>query len=218
MREDLEIFRDHCVFMWSVYRHSKVLFEHNSDDDRARMERTASIFFGDICRILHEYVILQVCKITDPPRSLGKKDNHTVDFLLERYGTGDDPEAKRQLDVRRDRLMAFRAKVLPARNKFISHSDRDAIMAGQSLGGMPDAEWEYFWSDLERLVGILHEKVLGSPLRFLEVGMASDADGLLKALRHAECFDRLLNIGDPALTQLCADLALGEDRYPRTGN
>ncbi|KAF2992115.1 hypothetical protein MJC1_00487 [Methylocystis sp. MJC1] len=36
--------------------------------------------------------------------------------------------------------------------------------------------------------------------------MTSDADGLLKALKHADCFDQLAK--DPMLAQRCADSAL----------
>lgn len=42
-----------------------------------------------------------------------------------------------------------------------------------------------------------------------QVGGLTDADGLLKALRHAECFDELSS--DPSITQGCADLALNPE-------
>jgi hypothetical protein len=40
------------------------------------------------------------------------------------------------------------------------------------------------------------------------VARLSDADGLLKALKHGACFDQLLDDSDPALTRRCTDLAL----------
>ena len=42
------------------------------------------------------------------------------------------------------------------------------------------AAWQGFWRDLEEFVSVIYEKVVGWP--FTEVGMASDAHGLLKAL------------------------------------
>ena len=32
-----------------------------------------------------EYMILQVCKITDPAQDFRKNDNHTIAFLLKNY-------------------------------------------------------------------------------------------------------------------------------------
>jgi hypothetical protein len=98
--------------------------------------------------------------------------------------------------------------LLPARNKLISHSDRDAIMAGLALGGAPQSEWDEFWLNLQAVVCIIYEKVFGTPFQINAVAMLSDADGLLKALKHGACFDQLMHEGPPALTQRCADLAL----------
>lgn len=110
-----------------------------------------------------------------------------------------------QLDAR---LQAFRQKLLSARNKLISHSDRNAILAGQALGGAPQSEWDQFWLDLQDVVCLIYEKMFGTPFYINGVAMLSDADGLLKALKHGACFDQLLDGSDPALTRKCTDLAL----------
>ena len=82
---------------------------------------------------------------------------------------------------------------MPARNKLISHSDRDAILAGQALGGAPQDEWDEFWFNLQDVVCIIYEKVFGTSFYINGVAL-SDADGLLKALKH-----QLLDGSDPAL-------------------
>jgi len=46
--------------MRSIYLHARELFETSSADDKALMGATASTFFGDLNRVLNEYVILQV--------------------------------------------------------------------------------------------------------------------------------------------------------------
>ena len=76
-------------------------------------------------------MILQVCKITDAARDFRKNDNHTIAFLLQHYDFSGDPATTQRLAQLDARLQAFRQKLLPARNKFISHSDRDAILAGR---------------------------------------------------------------------------------------
>jgi hypothetical protein len=207
--EDIAIFADHCVFMRSIYLHGKILFEARTEEDRARMSRAAPTFFGDINKMLVEYIILQVCKITDPAQDFRKNDNHTIAFLLQHYDFSADPAMMQRLAQLDAQLQAFRQKLLPARNKLISHSDRDAILARKNLGGAPQSDWDQFWIDLQEVVCIIYEKVLGTPLHINGVAMLSDAHGLLKALKHATCFDQLLEGGDPALTQRCADMALG---------
>jgi hypothetical protein len=83
--EDIVIFANHCVFVWSLYLHGKTLFENSGDDDKGRMERTAPVLFGDLNRMFNEYVILQVCKITEPAKDFRKNYNHTIAFLLQHY-------------------------------------------------------------------------------------------------------------------------------------
>lgn len=203
---DIVIFAENCVFMRSIHLHERTLFELSSAHDKDRMARTANTLFGDLNRMFVEYMILQVCKITDPAKDARNNDNHTVAFLLQHCDFGDDPATTKRLANLADRLHAFRKKLIEARNKVISHADREAIRAGLPLGAAPDADWNKFWLDLQDLVCIIYEKVLGAPFYVNGVAMLSDADGLLKALKHADCFNELLK--DPALTQRCADLAL----------
>jgi hypothetical protein len=174
------------------------------------MTRTAPVLFGDLNRMLNEYMILQVCKITDPARDVRKNDNHTVAFLLQHYDLGSDPAVEQRLKLLADQLHGFRKQIEPARNKFVSHADRSAILAGVALGAVPPGAWEGFWRDLEEFVSIIFEKVVGETFRITEVGMASDADGLLRALKHAERFDELMV--DRALTRRCVDLIQRADR------
>ncbi len=178
-KEDIKIFADHCVFMRSIYLHGKILFEDSTADEKELMSRTANVFFSDLNRTFIEYLILQVCKITDPA-----KHNLTIAFLLQHYDFSGEPTTLRRLNELHEKLRAFRAKLLPARNKFISHSDRAAIMAGFALGVATENEWDEFWLNLQDIVCILHEKVVGGPAFYINgVAMLSDAHGLLKALR-----------------------------------
>ena len=204
--EDIYIFAENCVFMRSIYLHGKALFEQSTPEDKSRMERTARTFFGDLNRMFVEYMILQVCRITDPAQDARKNDNHTMAFLLKHYDFGADRATKVRLNALADRLHGFRKKLVDARNKLISHADRDAIRAGIPLGVASEKEWNDFWLDLQDFVCLIHERVLGAPFYINGVAMLSDADALLKALKHAACFDELLR--DPALTRRCADMAL----------
>ena len=155
-------------------------------------------------------MILQVCKITDPAQDFRKNDNHTVAFFLQHYDFTDDHNTLKGLQELNANLLAFRNKLLPARNKLISHSDRNAIVDGFALGIASDAEWSQFWLDLQNIVCIIRQKVLGgAPFYINSVGMLSDADGVLKALKHGAHFDELLNGSDKVISAKCLELALG---------
>jgi hypothetical protein len=207
--EDIAVFADNCVFMRSVYLHARILFEASAEDT-VRMSCAAPTFFGDLNKMFVEYIILQVCKITDHAQDFRKNDNHTIAFLLQHYDFSADPATAQRLAQLDKGLQAFRQKLLPARNKLISHADRDAIMAGQALGGAPQSEWNEFWLNLQDVVCIIYEKVFGTPFYINGVSMLSDADGLLKALKHGACFDQLMHEGPSALTHRCADMALAK--------
>jgi HEPN superfamily AbiU2-like protein len=184
MTQDIEIFANYCVFMRSIYLHARELFETSSPDDRYLMEATAGAFFGDLNQVLKEYIILQVCKITDQAQDFRNNDNQTIDFLLQHYDFSDDPPILERLNQLRADMQAFRAKLLPARNKLISHSDRDSILAGRPLGAASDEEWNQFWVDLQDLINIVHRKVTGSSFYLNGVAGQSDAGDLLKVLRR----------------------------------
>jgi hypothetical protein len=207
--EDIKVFADHCVFMRSIYMHGRALFETSTDKEKTRMEQAAPIFFGDLNRMFVEFMILQVCKITDPALDFRKNENHTIAFLVEHYDLNSDPATAQRLVPLNARVQTFREKLLPARNKLIGHSDRTAIMAGVALGSAPQTEWEQFWLDLQDVVSIIYAKVFGgAPFYINGVAMLSDVDGWHKALKHAACFSELVHGGDSALTHRCVDMAL----------
>ena len=115
MTQDIEIFANYCVFIRSIYLHARELFETSSAADKALMRMTAGTFFGDVNRVLNEYVILQVCKITDPARDKRNNDNHTIAFLLEHYDFSNEPSILEPLEELQASMRAFREKLLPAR-------------------------------------------------------------------------------------------------------
>jgi AbiU2 len=127
------------------------------------MGATAGMFFGDLNQMLKEYIILQACKITDPAHDVHNNDNHTIAFLLERYDFSSDPSISKRLTDLLASIRAFRDKLRSARNKLISHLDRDTILAGRPLGVATDEDWNQFW---------------------LGVAGRSDAGDLLKALKR----------------------------------
>jgi hypothetical protein len=180
LAQDVKILAGYCVFMRSIFLHNRILFEESTGEQKEMMSRVADIFFGDLSSMLRENIILQVCRITDPAKDARGNENLTIDFLLQHF-VG-EPAIKRQLDELNNKLQAFRLRILPARNKLISHLDREAIRSGAPLGGVPDSEWNEFWSNLQGLVYIIYDKVVGEPPPYINAAAQSDADGLLNSL------------------------------------
>ncbi len=207
-KDDVEEFCNVCVSLRSTFRHYQILFKEGADLRRELLQGIAPIFFPDLNAMLIEHLILQICKITDPEGSPARK-NLTVEFLI---NNSDFPAASNEL-LRLKRLGesmdAFRAKILPARNKLIGHLDRDSVHGGKSLGAADDDLWNQFWLDLQDFAHILHKKYIDPHGVFYlnGVGQLSDADSLVKALKESAYFHVLLN--DKKLTQKCADVAFG---------
>ncbi len=87
--EDVKAFANGCVFLRSVYEHSRVLFD-SGERRRELLERTAHTFFHDLNWIMNEYIVLQFCKLTDPEGKPDRK-NLTVNFLINNSDFSDSP-------------------------------------------------------------------------------------------------------------------------------
>jgi hypothetical protein len=204
---DIELFATDCVFMRSVYRHRDELYEKSNDAEIALMERTASLFFGDLSEVFRVYLILGVCRMTDPANQ-GKHQNLSVEFLLQHHEQdfSSEPNIGNQLKEISDKIIAFGKKLRPVRDKLIAHSDRDTIKAGVPLGGRPKEEWQQYWLDLQAFVNIIYKKVTGIPNFYINGTGTSDADAVLRALKNSSYFFALVTHSDPAVRKACSDL------------
>jgi hypothetical protein len=202
--DDMAAFAHHCAYMRSVFLHGKILFEESSAEARQRMSAAAQILFGDINRILVEYIILQACRITDPPKDVKGNDNLTIAFLLTKCDLSGAPEKQERVSELAASIDAFRKKLLPARHKRIAHADRNAAHDVESYGKATNDEWNKFWAELRELVSTIYQTSHGAPFD-IDGGLMSDADGLLKVLKGEACFRQLM--GESAqMADKCADI------------
>jgi len=137
---------------------------------------------------------------------MGKR-NLTVQFLIKNSDFIASPRELPKLTKIAARIDAFRKRILPARNKFISHLDLDAALGRKSLGGASIAAWLSFWLDLQDFVTIMYKRYVDAwtPFYLNGVGMVSDADQLVKALKESTYFRALLD--DHALTRKVSEVA-----------
>ena len=133
-KDDVAIFADYAVYVRSVYMHGRTLYEISDDADKAIMAGVAPVFFGDLNKVLIEYVILQVCKITDPARDIRGNENHTTGFFVAAADFSSEPDKGRRLVVLHASMQRLREKLKPARDKVISHLDRNAALSKPIMG------------------------------------------------------------------------------------
>jgi hypothetical protein len=185
-KEDVEAFTGICVSLRSIWQHYWILFE-GAKLNRELLADVAPIFFSDICALLREHLVLHICRITDREEMSGR-ENLTVAFLVSHSNFPSGTLEK--LQRLSDGIHGFRKIILPARNRFISHLDLEAIRAGDLLGSVEPEKWNQFWLDLQDFVHIVHKHYVDASGHFYlnGIAMASDADSLVQALRESRYF------------------------------
>jgi hypothetical protein len=210
-RRVVKKFVDHCIMLRAFWAHHQTIFE-GSDLKRELLQKTAHKFFHDLNLMLIEHLILQICKLTDPEITMGKR-NLTIQYLIKNSDFSASPRDLARLTKIAARIDKFRKRILPARNKLISHLDLDAALGRKALGGASIAAWQKFWLDLQDFVTIMYRRYVDAraPFYLNGVGMMSDADQLVKALKESTYFHTLLD--DKNLTREVADVVFNSKFY-----
>lgn len=190
----VERFCDHVHWLVIVRHTYRVLFEDKQPSCQTLMEKTASSFFADLKRILQEYLLLECAKITDPAKT-GGHENFTVDCLVRHICWPDDKNILKELESLQASTERFRNHIKLARNKLLAHSDRKAVLSGESLGAFPEGEDSKFFDALQKICNITHkacfDEIRGymSPIRL----RGGDVFNLTKTLRYAVAFEEALS-------------------------
>lgn len=180
---DVKAFANACIYARSLYMHYKVIFEDTPLSDNP-FNKLSPYFFGDLDWMFREYLILQVCKLTDLAVDGRGNENLTVKFLTANADFSTDPAGAVELRARSEKIETFRSQLKLARDKIISHSDRKTILDGRPLGGAQTDAWVNFWLDLQVFVKLLWKRYLGDDGMYIcGVAGVSDAIAMIQALR-----------------------------------
>ena len=119
LQEFFSSFREQCIWLRCCYNTYLALYE-SGDCIKEVLQASAPEFFHELNTILIEYVLLQICKITDPAESRGHKNLtfEGVNTALEENGLMSKEIADFSSGVSR-----YRDLVKDSRNKLISHLD-----------------------------------------------------------------------------------------------
>jgi len=160
----------------------KYLYDENPDERLLKHPHHA-YFFIVLEKILQEYWILEVVKLHDPATQRGF-DNLSVDYVLKLDGWPSNTKFK--LQNLKKKMNKFSSLLTEARNKLLSHKDKDVIVTGEILGVFDEGEDEVYFKFLENFASEAHENVLGEPFIFddlikndIEVFMNTFASGFV---------------------------------------
>lgn len=183
-KQIVKAFCDECVWAWAVYDQYTRLFE-NGEERHKLFEETASTFFSDLLRIYKEYLFIQICKLTDPAKTMGKP-NLTTNYLIEHLPWPRD--IKTELESISEKLMKFRNYIIEARHKILSHNDLIATVDRSTLGAFPEGEEKEFWNNLQDFVNNIYSYFFGS-IYPIESITEAGVDELIESLKKAIDYD-----------------------------
>lgn len=137
---ELFAFINQCTWVWTIYEYYNSLYETNQET-LDLLEDCSYDFFYDLQIILSEYLILNMCCLTDPVFSGNDqtKENLTINNLLETLPL--PPEIKSTLQGKVDDLKKITEPLKDARNKIIAHADKQVYLSNQTLGALKKEEY-----------------------------------------------------------------------------
>ncbi len=190
--EIVEKFCAHVHWLVRVRHTFKVLFEDEQPSCRTLMEQTASSFFADLNRILHNYLLLECAKIIDA--TTGNHENFTVDCLVQKI-VWPNEDILKELKSLQAITEDFRSYIRRARNKLLAHLDTAAVLSGTPLGEFPEGEDKRFFDALQKICNIAHEACFGAiygDMSTVTLG-GGDVINLRKTLEFAVAFKEALS-------------------------
>lgn len=180
VRDTFNAFRVESVWLRSIYDTALTLFSSGPETD-ALLKRIAPGFFADLNHMMVEYWVLVVARITDPPRSTKGRENLSAKLLVEQLRTLGllTPEMERAADG----LHRYRAILNDARNRVVSHADKETFLSPALLGEHKEHQITAFLADLQEFNDLVGIALGEGPLDFRSTNGPGDAQDLLRALR-----------------------------------
>lgn len=120
--------RDQCEWLRTCYNNFNALYD---GPDEEVLRASAETFFTDLNKLMVEYYVVLVARITDNATSAGKP-NLTISYIT--ACLDDEGLLTHEIIEICARIHDYRTTILDARNKIVSHLDRDALMNSGEFG------------------------------------------------------------------------------------
>ncbi len=189
LQREFETLRNQAIYLIQTFNTYNDLFEASDEVERV-LRKSAERFFGDINTIMIEYMILVVCRLTDPPTTSGKP-NLTIPHMNKLLCK--DGFFSSEIRKLSDRIMAYRKLLEPVRNKIVAHIDRDTYIKDLTLGGHSKEEMtRFFENDLLQYFDKVAEAIDVTPILDLNTRCSGDALDLRKTLKRGLIAEKLI--------------------------
>lgn len=189
LRESADALANLAVWHWHDFKQFRILYYHSAEQLES-LNAVAPGFFADLHRWLIDRIVLNVQKMLDGPRTMGK-ENLTVPALHElcrveqRY-----PTAEAEVLIRT--LRAHASPIENWRHHLVAHIDRAAALS------TPPAQYEFVPSNVEEFYQTLDiyfalvYRSLWDTVFPLNATSQSDSYELIRAIRDGAIMAELL--------------------------
>lgn len=181
---DFQILRDQCTIIQRDFNTYDALFF--SDFSGELLTKTARIFFTDLSEIMQRDWILQVCKIMDPATTQRKGAIlENISFKLINKQLLEEKICSEEILLLTNSILAYGEKITPARNKRLTHLDREAHINEILLGDTNTLEIHIFLNNIQEYCDAVGNALGIGPLDFSVSDCPGDVHDLLTVLEKA---------------------------------
>lgn len=149
------------------------------------LNRSGSNVFQLLQQLILDDVMLGLCRLTDPPKSMGS-ENASLRNLVEKLQARLPTQSKLKIDTKLTELNAHLSKVRELRNKALSHNDLSHAISATLL---PRPTYDELEGAIDSATSILNEitgRVFDYSTEYMpHVPYGYDGNKLLKVLGHA---------------------------------
>ena len=186
LQEEFIKLRNEAIWLRQTVNTFNDLFDSGPETERI-LNESAALFFADLNRMMQEYAILLVCRLTGPAESFRKANLSTQRFTkLMRNERRLTPEIER-LDAS---LTAYGELLKPARNKVVAHSDLEAHVNSTALGAHGEEVMVEFFENLQAYFDAVGNAIGVGPLDFRHAPGPGDVIDLVRKLNEADAAAR----------------------------
>lgn len=189
LQREFKTLRNQAIYLIQTFNTYNDLFEAGDEVERV-LRKSAERFFGDISVIMIEYMILLVCRLTDPPGTSGRA-NLTIPYMNKLLRENDCFNS--EIETLSDSIMDYRELLEPVRNKIVAHMDHDTYIQDLALGGHSKEEMkQFFKNDLLQYFEKVAKAISVTPLGSLITRGYGDALDLRKTLSRGLIAEKLI--------------------------
>ena len=180
-QDEFVAFRESCIWLQNCFETFQHLYGSGPETEAA-LQKTASLFFGDLNSILQEYFFLQVRKITDPASSHGR-ENLTLKNINEDLVRTD--LMSQEISALSDNILSYRGLTSDLSNRVVAHADKVTTLCPGLVGAHSEAELETFMSNILAYTDAVGIALGVGPLDYKTQAGPGDVLDLIKVLKRA---------------------------------